>query len=127
MRELIDLGFHIGINGCSMKTEENLEVVKDVPLNRLQLETDGPWCEIRASHAGMGYLKEQEEPFKKVKKEKWDGEAMVKGRNEPAEIVKVAKVVAGVKGVGVEEVVDSAWRNSIEMFGLGESGESAHK
>ncbi|KAL8814209.1 MAG: hypothetical protein Q9223_006554 [Gallowayella weberi] len=129
MHELLDLGFHIGINGCSLKTEENLEVVKAVPLDRLQLETDGPWCEIRPSHAGMKILKglddgggggEGEERWKKVKKEKWEEGAMVKGRNEPCEIGKVARVVAGVKGVSVEEVVETAWKNSVGMFGLGE-------
>ncbi|KAL8854763.1 MAG: hypothetical protein Q9221_000546 [Calogaya cf. arnoldii] len=78
MQELISLGFHIGINGCSLKTAQNLEVVKAVPLDRLQLETDGPWCEIRASHAGMEVLKGvmeregEEERWKKVKKEKWE-------------------------------------------------------
>ncbi|KAL8950949.1 MAG: hypothetical protein Q9222_003039 [Ikaeria aurantiellina] len=125
LQELVDLGFHIGINGCSLKTEENLEVVKAVPLDRLQLETDGPWCEIRPSHAGMKVLKEanaemkDEEGWKKVKKEKWEEGAMVKGRNEPCEIVKVARVVAGTKGLGLSEVVEAAWRNSIRMFGLG--------
>ncbi|KAL8733314.1 MAG: hypothetical protein Q9166_002138 [cf. Caloplaca sp. 2 TL-2023] len=129
LRELLSLGFHIGLNGCSFKSEENLEVVREVPLERLQLETDGPWCEIRTTHAGMKVLKQldaagreervEEERWKKVKKEKWEEEAMVRGRNEPCEIGKVARVVAGVKGVSVQEVVDAAWRNSVGMFGLG--------
>jgi TatD DNase family protein len=43
MQRIVAMGFDIGINGCSMKTEENLSVVKEVPLDRLQIETDGPW------------------------------------------------------------------------------------
>jgi TatD DNase family protein len=43
MQRLVAMGFDIGINGCSLKTEENVSVVKEVPLERLQIETDGPW------------------------------------------------------------------------------------
>ena len=46
MQELVELGLHVGINGCSMKTQENVEVVKGIPLERLQIETDGPWVSI---------------------------------------------------------------------------------
>ena len=120
MRSLISLDLDIGVNGCSMKTEENLEVVKAIPLDRLQIETDGPWCEMRPSHASAKY-KDAAPPLPKImKKEKWGRDCMVKGRNEPVTISHVAHVVAMVKGIPVEEVCEAAWRNSIQMFGLGE-------
>lgn len=33
------MGFHVSVNGCSLKTEENLEAASAIPLNRLMLET----------------------------------------------------------------------------------------
>lgn len=193
MRELMDLGLYIGINGCSFKTAENCAVVKEIELSRLMLETDGPWCEVRPTHDGWKYLippkvepipepvseaasgvstpaeqqidtpdsaslanlsisesdpataqptnqrrrrpkqvqppqpskknpkkKEPEVPerFKVVKKEKWEEGAMVKGRNEPCTIERIAKIVAGIKGVTEEEVCEAAWANTVKVFGV---------
>lgn len=121
MRELVDLGLDIGVNGCSLKTEENLGVVRAIPLDRLQLETDGPWCEVRASSAGMKAFADGDGRFKvprAVKKERWSGDCMVKGRNEPCTIGLVAEIVALVKGISLQEVSEAAWRNSVKMFGL---------
>ncbi|KAL4763265.1 3'-5'-exodeoxyribonuclease [Aspergillus foveolatus] len=120
MQRLVALGLDIGVNGCSLKTEENLEVVKAIPLERIQIETDGPWCEIRPSHASSKFLNGAPPLPKAVKKEKWQKGCMVKGRNEPVAIAQVAHVIAGVKGITVEEVCEAAWANSIKMFGLGE-------
>jgi TatD DNase family protein len=157
MRELMDLGLYIGINGCSFKTVENCAVVKEVHLDRLMIETDGPWCEVRPSHEGYKYLiekkkdalapeieqngtaaaepaqkpqkqskknqkKEPEVPerYKIVKKEKWEEGAMVKGRNEPCNIERVAKIIAGIKEVSIEEVCEAAWKNTVKVFGLEE-------
>ncbi|CBF77549.1 hypothetical protein AN4425.2 [Aspergillus nidulans FGSC A4] len=120
MQRLVALGLDIGVNGCSLKTEENLEVVKAIPLERIQIETDGPWCEIRPSHASSKFLDGAPPLPKAVKKEKWQKGCMVKGRNEPVAIAQVAHVIAGVKGITVEEVCEAAWANSIKMFGLGE-------
>ncbi|KAI9829093.1 MAG: hypothetical protein M1832_000116 [Thelocarpon impressellum] len=118
MQRLLDLGLDIGVNGCSLKTSANLAVVQAIPLDRMQLETDGPWCEIRPSHASSTHLTHLP-ALKAVKKEKFVPGAMVKGRNEPSQLPRVAHVVAGVKGVGLGEVVDAAWANSVRMFGLG--------
>lgn len=30
----------------------SLQVVQKIPLGRLLLETDAPWCDIRRTHAG---------------------------------------------------------------------------
>ncbi|KAI9815083.1 MAG: hypothetical protein M1827_002926 [Pycnora praestabilis] len=123
MRRMVEMGLDVGVNGCSMKTEENMEVIKEIPLERLQIETDAPWCEMRPSHASAKYIRDDPEapPLPKaVKKEKWAKGMMVKGRNEPALISHVAHAIARIKGIPVEDVCEAAWNNSIKMFGLGE-------
>lgn len=46
-------------------------------------------------------------PTKAVKKERWERGLMVKGRNEPVTIVHVAHVIAKIKNVRVEELVEA--------------------
>ena len=107
MQRIVELGFDVGVNGCSMKTEENIAVVKEVPLDRLQIETDGPWCDMRASHASSAFTKDAPPLPKAVKKEKWSKDGMVKGRNEPCTIVHVAHAIAKIKGLSTGEVCEA--------------------
>ncbi|KAI5710435.1 hypothetical protein M8J76_013716 [Diaphorina citri] len=111
--ELTDLGFYIGINGCSLKTKENLETVKSIPEDRLLLETDCPWCEVKPSHAGFAYIRTQHE---KVKKEQWKPDKMVKSRNEPANIVQILEIVAAVRGVEREKLGPIIHQNTLRLF-----------
>jgi len=76
---------------------------------------------MRPSHASAKHKVDAPSIPKSVKKEKWTEDSIVKGRNEPATISHIAHVIAKVKGITSEEVCEAAWRNSIEMFGLGEA------
>lgn len=67
---MLELDLYIGVNGCSLKTEENLEIVKKIPLEKIMLETDSPYCDIRNSHASMKILKNR--IFKEKDKKKYD-------------------------------------------------------
>lgn len=67
----------------SLKTDENCKVVQELPIDRLLLETDSPWCGIRPSHASSKYVKTKFETAKK----NWNENVMFKSRNEPQTIV----------------------------------------
>lgn len=56
LHKLQELGFFFSLNGCSLKTEENLQVAALIPVSQLMIETDAPWCEVRKSHASYKYI-----------------------------------------------------------------------
>ncbi|XP_316220.5 deoxyribonuclease TATDN1 [Anopheles gambiae] len=111
---LIADGYAIGINGCSLKTEENLSVAAKIPDESIMLETDSPWCEIRPSHAGSKYVRSKYLTVKK--KEKWEAGSLIAGRCEPVMISQVLEVLAGIKGKPAAELADQYYKNTAEMF-----------
>jgi TatD DNase family protein len=75
--EQMDMGFYISLNGCSLKTPENLAVAKTIRLDRLILETggwivcarfhrpnlnnrpcyaDAPWCSMTNTHSSSEHI-----------------------------------------------------------------------
>jgi len=113
--KILALGFYIGINGCSLKTEENLAVMKDIPTNKLMIETDCPWCEVRPSHAGHKFIKTKFE-YTAVDKKKWKEGATVKSRNEPHTIKQVLEIMAGVRAQDPAELAEQLYNNTQAVF-----------
>ncbi|HEY9037168.1 MAG TPA: TatD family hydrolase [Pseudomonadales bacterium] len=90
-RQAIDLGFYISFSGIvTFRNAEALrEVVKQVPLDRLLIETDSPYL------APIPY----------------------RGKpNEPKYLPAVAAEVARLKGVSVEEVIEATGNNFFNLF-----------
>ncbi|KAK4281736.1 hypothetical protein QN277_013194 [Acacia crassicarpa] len=105
---------YIGINGCSLKTTENLDAVKGIPVERMMIETDSPYCEIKNTHAGIGFVKST---WASKKKEKYDQECIVKGRNEPCLVRQVLEVVAGCKGINdLGKLSETLYHNTCRVF-----------
>ncbi|KAI3387288.1 hypothetical protein SNEBB_008946 [Seison nebaliae] len=123
MKELISLGFFIGINGCSLRSSDANEVIKNLPNNSLLLETDSPWCGIKATHQFYSHV--DQTLFNEIglkKKEKWNSQQFVRGRNEPAFILQVFDVICHLKEVANEKDKDDLARqifeNSLNLFSL---------
>ncbi|MCX5826394.1 MAG: TatD family hydrolase [Deltaproteobacteria bacterium] len=89
----LEMGFYISIAGpvTYAKSDRLWEVVRQVPLNRLLIETDAPYL-TPLPHRGK--------------------------RNEPAYVAFTAKKVAELKGLSVPEVGRATADNAIKLFGI---------
>ena len=85
------MGFYISISGIvTFKSAKNLrEIVKEIPLDRLLVETDCPWL--------------APEPFRGRK-------------NQPAYVVKTLEKVADLKGLSAHELDKITTQNFEQLF-----------
>lgn len=91
-----DLGFLVGIGGIATFKNSNLdEVVRELPLDQIVLETDAPFL-APDPHRGK--------------------------RNEPAYLRIVAENVARIRNLSLDEVAQATSRNARRVFGLDATG-----
>ncbi|PZC74353.1 hypothetical protein B5X24_HaOG207954 [Helicoverpa armigera] len=115
VQKILDLGMYIGINGCSLRTKESLEVASKIPTDRLMIETDCPWCEVKPTHPGYTHVVTK---FPSVKKEKYTigSDNQVKGRNEPINIVQVLEILAAIRKENTDELAAAIYDNTNRLF-----------
>ena len=93
-QKVIDLGFYIGLDGpitFKRNNEELLEIVRNIDLKHILIETDSPYL--------------SPEPFRGK-------------RNEPANVYYVAKKIAEIKNIELDEVIKTTTQNAFELFGI---------
>jgi TatD DNase family protein len=91
-RRALDIGLHLGVGGVSTFKNAGVDnVVQQMPVERLILETDAPYL--------------APEPKR--------GE-----RNEPAFMRHTAKNLAKLKEMGLEEIAERTTSNAFQLFGL---------
>lgn len=90
-KKIIDFGFYLGIGGVvTYKNAGLAEVVKEISLSHLVLETDAPYL--------------SPVPYRGK-------------RNESAYMVEVARKIADIKGCDLNEVNDITTKNAAKIFG----------
>lgn len=89
----IDMGFYISISGIITfrNADELRDVVRQIPLDKLLVETDSPWL------APVPYRGKQ---------------------NQPGYVLEVAEYVAQLKGVSFQELAEITTRNFYDLFPL---------
>jgi len=112
LKRLLEFDLYIGINGCSLKTEQNLEVAKLIPSDKLLIETDCPWCEIKRTHASFKYVKNIPEKSKNAS----DPQLPVKNRNEPSNLIQVLEVVASLRDEDINNLAEQIYDNTNKLF-----------
>jgi len=119
--QINDLMF-IGLNGCSLRTEANLKTARDIPLERILVESDSPWCEIKVTSAAKPLLTdfrawEVPEVNKPEKLKGQEGKSTLKGRNEPRNTLEVLHVISILKDKPLDEVASVVLANTQRLFG----------
>jgi len=88
-QEYLKMGFSLGFNGIITFAQDYDEIVRQMPMDRLVLETDCPYLTPI--------------PFRGK-------------RNEPSYVKYVAEKVAELRGISFEEVAEVTTRNARELF-----------
>ncbi|OGM97965.1 MAG: hypothetical protein A2735_00780 [Candidatus Yanofskybacteria bacterium RIFCSPHIGHO2_01_FULL_41_21] len=88
-QKYLDLGFYLGFNGIITFTKEYDEMIKNIPLDKILIETDAPWLTPEPNRGK---------------------------RNEPSGVFHVAQKISELKDESLEKIIEQTNQNCKELF-----------
>ena len=88
-QSILEIGFHISFTGMITFVKKLEEVVKEIPLEKMMVETDSPYL---SPHPYRGK------------------------KNEPARVLHIAEKIAEIKDVSLDEVAQSTTQTALQLF-----------
>ena len=88
-KSILEIGFHISFTGMITFIKELENVVKELPLEKLLVETDSPYLSPK--------------PYRGKK-------------NEPMYVIKVAEKIAELKNISIDEVAEATTKTAYKLF-----------
>jgi len=88
VKRVIENGWYVSMNTIVLRSKKHKKVTRDMPLERIMLETDSPWLGPEG------------------------------GRNDPTSVKTVAEKIAEIKKSTLEEVISMTTGNAIKFFNL---------
>ena len=92
-KEFVKIGFYIGIDGpiTFKNNKKGIEVVKEIPIERLLLETDSPYLSPEPNRGKQ---------------------------NSPLNLIYIAEKISEIKGISLDKVIEITNKNAKELFNL---------
>ncbi|MFA5084257.1 MAG: TatD family hydrolase [Candidatus Paceibacterota bacterium] len=90
-KQFLDLGFYLGFTGIITYSAAYDAIVKDMPLEKILVETDCPYL-APVPHRGQ--------------------------RNEPLYVKYTAQKIAEIRGISLEKTAEQTFQNTLKLFGL---------
>ena len=77
----------------------NIDLIKNIPIDKILVETDSPFCLIRKSYAGAEY-----------------GKVLKVKENEPVYILNLIEIISNIKQMPIQQLIHQFKLNTIKCF-----------
>jgi TatD DNase family protein len=94
LNRILERGWFISMNTIILKSKKHKKIARDIPLERLMLETDSPWLAPKKLLEGL------------------------EARNDPRSIKIVAEKISEIKKLPFEEIWQKCGENAVKFFDL---------